>query len=257
MLNFSAIEFYHIGRNLARVAGLLRWSKPDALPDAELQDIMSDGIKKVLNSCDKIGLRLSVDSATRLLAHIKAPEKHAKLKQEYDELHLRIHDEIKRELFLFVPSTDAGFYNADRLFGDSVHNAFSSSALEISEAGKCIALNRNTAAVCHLMRVLEVGLQALAVKLKVQYANKPWNYVIEVAELRLKRIRSAKRKPKNWKTDEKFYSEALAHFRFLKDAWRNYAMHVLERYDRESTESIFNHVKSFMRHLATKLKESP
>jgi hypothetical protein len=67
--------------------------------------------------------------------------------------------------------------------------------------------------------------------------------------------RAAKRKPKNWKADEKFYSEAIAHFRFLKDAWRNYSMHVFERYDENQAESAFNHTKAFMRQLATKLKE--
>ncbi len=66
------------------------------------------------------------------------------------------------------------------------------------------------------MRVLESGLRGLAKQLNVPFDNKPWNYVIEVADSRLKKVRQAKRKPKNWKQDERFFSEAIAHFRFHK-----------------------------------------
>jgi hypothetical protein len=106
------------------------------------------------------------------------------------------------------------------------------------------------------MRILEIGLRALAATLKIPFDNKPWNYVIEVADKRVKHVREAKRKPKNWKQNEKFYSEAIVHFRFIKDAWRNYSMHVYERYDGEQAGSVFSHTRAFMRNLSTKLKEA-
>ena len=54
------------------------------------------------------------------------------------------------------------YYETRPLFGPDVFNNFSSANDDIDEAGKCLALGRGTACVMHLMRVLEVGLAALA-----------------------------------------------------------------------------------------------
>ena len=54
-----------------------------------------------------------------------------------------------------------------QLFGDDVARAFPSSKGDIDEAGKCLALDRGTACVFHLMRILEIGLQLLAAKLGI------------------------------------------------------------------------------------------
>jgi hypothetical protein len=257
MLKFSAGDFYYIGRLIARLEGVLGKFNPSAFVNQEGITISKDIIQDMDKNCEKIGLTMSQKAAWRALRRLDTSIKYSELVQTCADLSLRISDEIGDHLFLFVPKTHAAFYESEKLFGDSVENAFPSSSYDLKEAGKCFALNRNTAAICHLMRVLEVGLRAMAVKLKVKYENKPWNYVIEVADNRLKKIRAAKRKPRDWKSNEKFYSEAIAHFRFLKDAWRNYSMHVYERYDEEQAESIFNHTKAFMRQLATKLKETP
>ena len=46
-------------------------------------------------------------------------------------------------------------------------------------AGKCLALNRETAGVFHLMRVLQIGLYALADDLHVQNLRENWQNAIE------------------------------------------------------------------------------
>lgn len=211
----------------------------------------------VISECQKIGLSYSLKEIKRTLASLSVEMTNSEVENAMRTISQRIKDELEENLFLWLSHEEAQYYSAEPLFGEKVRSVFPSTSYDIVESGKCIALNRNTASVCHSMRVLEIGLRALATRLGVQYENKPWNYVIEVADKKLIKIRGLRRKPRNWKTDEKFYSEAIVHFRFLKDAWRNYSMHVYERYDPESARAIFNHVKSFMQHLATKLKETP
>jgi hypothetical protein len=48
------------------------------------------------------------------------------------------------------------------LFSERSANAFPSAYMDVVEAGRCLALNRNNAAIYHLMQVAEIGLRALA-----------------------------------------------------------------------------------------------
>jgi hypothetical protein len=54
----------------------------------------------------------------------------------------------------------------------------------------------------------------------------------------------------DWKDKQKFYSEAASQFMFLKEAWRNYAMHVGDVYDEGKALSVLTHVRVVMQALA-------
>jgi len=58
-----------------------------------------------------------------------------------------------------------------------------------------------------------------------------------------------------WKRDEPFLREVLGHLQAVKVAWRNPTMHIVNVYTLEQAEEIFNAVRGFMRHLATRLSE--
>jgi hypothetical protein len=55
-----------------------------------------------------------------------------------------------------------------------------SASFDIEEAGKCLAFDRGTATVMHLMRVLEVGLKALAKVLQIAYAPSWDSYIKKI-----------------------------------------------------------------------------
>lgn len=148
----------------------------------------------------------------------------------------------------------AAFYSDRALFGQDVEDCFPSASPEISEAGKCFALARYSAAVYHLMRCLEVGLNCLAANFKIPFENQNWQNILDQIEKAVNAMTPASHGP-TWKADQHFYSEAATYFRLFKNAWRNYAMHLHERYDEERAQSIYDNVRSFMRHLATKLYE--
>ncbi len=138
------------------------------------------------------------------------------------------------------------------LFGDEVSQAFPSAIIEIEEAAKCLALERPTACVFHLMRTVETALKVLAKTLSIPYAPSWEGYLGQIATQI--EIKWPKRTPKQ-KREHAFYSEAHAHLSSLKIAWRNPTMHVVKSYTLEQSEEISGSVRTFMRHLATKLKE--
>jgi hypothetical protein len=64
----------------------------------------------------------------------------------------------------------------------------------------------------------------------------------------------AQRSPE-WTVDESFFSGATGALMAVKDAWRNPTMHVEIPYDDEKALAVWYCVRTFMRHLATKLHE--
>jgi hypothetical protein len=167
----------------------------------------------------------------------------------------RMSEEMSSNLFLYVEPKRADYYKEQYLFGREVTEKFPSAIFDIEEAGKCFALARYTASVMHLMRVIEIGMRAVAQGLEIQAAEllPTWQAVISKIESQMK-IAANKRSP-DWLKIEPFYREIPAHLFAIKNAWRNPSMHVQTSYDEERALDIFNAVKGFMRYLATKLAE--
>jgi hypothetical protein len=157
-------------------------------------------------------------------------------------------NEMEARLLLVLPSANAHFFGDAPLFGNVVDNVFPQIAYDIAEAGKCRALGRWTAAVMHLMRVLEAGLEALARHVGVEQGQN-WNADLNAIEGRLRAIKRTVEGPE----EEQWAAEAGVHLRFIKNAWRNSAMHPRERYDEERAVQIFDNTRTFMQHLAGKL----
>lgn len=81
------------------------------------------------------------------------------------EIYLRFHDDLARNLFLYVAPVQATFYREPTAGWESVIKRFSCS-YDVDEARKCIALDRPTAAVFHLMRVVESAVLELQIFLR-------------------------------------------------------------------------------------------
>ncbi|RFC63590.1 hypothetical protein DYI37_11330 [Fulvimarina endophytica] len=159
-------------------------------------------------------------------------------------------DEMQARMVFVIPGRHASLYDVNAPFGEAVEDAFPSASIDIQEAGNCIALGRWTAAVMHLMRALEVGLAAMAEHFSVGPAEN-WNKVLNQLEAALR----ASDRATVGAEGEQWAAEAGTHFRFIKNAWRNHAMHARERYDEERAVAIYSNAKSFMQHLAVKMVE--
>ncbi|GGA47140.1 hypothetical protein GCM10011395_16710 [Sphingomonas psychrolutea] len=140
------------------------------------------------------------------------------------------------------------YSDEQRLFGEAVHAAFPSASYDIQEAGKCRALGRWTATVMHLMRALDPAILAFQSALNVSVPKENWQQIIDQIEAAIKG--QGHKHP-----DHQWNSEASAFFRVLKDAWRNHAMHGKDQYDEERASAVYDSVRGFLRHLATKISE--
>ena len=227
----------------------------------ERREGLRSNVYNLRGYCESLGLTMTVKSIDRLLEGLKAepPVSGEELQRRLDDLSERLSDEFASILFLSVRPELAAYYDKVNLFGDSVAANFPSAAFDIEEAGKCLALGRGTACVFHLMRVLEVGLYAMAKQFNVT-PEENWHNAIEQIQSevnRLAKTSTGSKSPwkKAWKDRVEFYSEAAVQFMYIKEAWRNRGAHAGKVYTLEKARSIFNHVCELMKHLATRLAE--
>lgn len=180
----------------------------------------------------------------------KLPEEERAFIERVSHFQHALFSEMQSKLVVTMSSSNRGLLEqAVPLFGEAVDDAFPRAAYDITEAGKCLALERWTAAVMHLMRALEHGLAALAAFCGVDFGSDNWNQALNKMEAELRKVGRKTHSP----ADEQFAAEAVTHFRAIKNAWRNHAQHGKDTYDEERALAIFESVRSFMRHLATRL----
>jgi len=168
----------------------------------------------------------------------------------------RVRDECQDQLYIQIPPESAALYQpAQPLFGEEVERVFPMAIDDIAEAGKCLAIGQGTAAVFHLMRVMEAGLKGLANELGVPYAPSWESYISQLEKIlnsknysNLTDLQKAKRP---------FYHDALGDLSAIKLVWRNPTMHIVKSYDVNQAKMIFGAVGSFMKHLADKLEPIP
>jgi hypothetical protein len=227
-------------------------------PPPATRDILIGHTEKLEVELRLLGAKVASIANRRLLQLLKSKEPSFKrISEEVWEVNSRLRDELSGISLFCLPESEARFYSPeDPLFGSEVAEKFPSSNYDIEEAGKCLALRRATACVAHLMRALEPALRCLAGELGVTFGHQNWHNILDQIEKEI-RNKGAGPHPPGWKNDEQFFSESAAHFRLLKDAWRNHTMHLRDRYDEERAEVVFMHVRLFMRHLSARLSESP
>jgi hypothetical protein len=177
-------------------------------------------------------------------------------------------DSVWRELdkrhFFHLSPERAQYFNHAALLGESVNRVFPPAVPDIREAGNCLATDRNTAAVFHLMRSIEWGLRALCGHLglnqakrsrrgKVSYvplAYSEWeallNQLQPKVDTKIEKIRRGPRK----QVEQEFYYGVLQDIRGIRDAWRNHVMHTRAEYSAQDADAIFEHVRRVMATLA-------
>lgn len=159
-----------------------------------------------------------------------------------------INAEYANRLFVSIPANHRGFLDDLAIYQD-VAEAFPDLLEDLREAGKCRAFGRWTASVMHLMRALEVGLAFLATRVGVAH-EESWNTTLNAIE---KKLREVSKKIDGCE-EEQWAAEAGTHLRFIKNAFRNHAMHPLERYDEDRAVAIFDNTLSFLVYLSERSK---
>lgn len=158
--------------------------------------------------------------------------------------------------FVQIHKSDICFLESEHLFGEQTSAAFPAIEPDLKEAGKCLAFGCPTAAVFHLMRVVEWGLRALCKKLKVTKMKQgpiefaTWDDILKDLPKAVEaKVDAMTRGPEKQKVQE-FYFGALKDVRGFKDAWRNHIMHARNTYTRQDAIAVWSHVQRFMTSLA-------
>ena len=230
-------------------------------------------MRSVCEACEDLQLQVSLIQAKRLrdeliptfLESLRGCETQKQYQFFWDgiersvaQLEVLVEDESSLRAYLCLRPEQTALYESVSPFGDLVIGKFPSIRFDLEESSKCLALERATACVFHLMRILEVGLRTLGKSLNDPNMdpkrNPSWDKILKKCDDQLRLPRNDR--CEEWRVDDAFFSEATANLRAVKDAWRNPTVHVERIYDPERGAEVFLAVKGFMRHLASKLTES-
>lgn len=210
-------------------------------------------LSKVEKVCQNSGLS-AAKSVRGTIARIKANDKKFldSLGDKLSAMRNEIVNQIEDLRYLEIAAQDIQFMEpAEPLFGPNVHDKFPQSRYDIREAGKCIALDRSTAAVMHLMRALEPALMRMAAKVNYFPDRNVWGGIIDEIQDRLDPKNTAKYI--GVKKIRERLAPAAVQFRHFKDAWRDHAMHSREKYTIDEAHTVFHGVKSFMIYIAKRV----
>lgn len=259
MLQIYAEEFRLMMATLAELREGMPWQQIHRTEAGAAITSVDDGVILLLQA------RLNDMQPTLVNLDMKTSLKHlVRMQQEIDtvssfeevlrfvqELEQRIHDELEDRIFLSIQAGDAIYYNNKCLFGEDVARLFPTAVFDIEEAGKCLACGRYTAAIFHLMRILEDGVHKLGSKLvpTVSLNNLTWGTMLQ------QHIQPAIRSLPTTTKEETEYRDKCqdihASLCAVKDAWRNPTMHkVATTYTEEAAKEIFVASRTFMRKLA-------
>lgn len=185
---------------------------------------------------------------------------YSSLRSELRNAYDAVFCEYIRQRFITVDPEMKDMVDNETVFGERVRDAFPDAIYDMMEAGNCLAIRCDTAAVFHLMRVAEFGLRALARDRRIQLPKKlpldlgTWEDI-------LKRLEGAEDAIRNYpktlarEAQYDFYHGAMMEFKRFKNKFRNVVMHNRYMYDHDEAKSAFNHVKDFMRILAAAISE--
>ena len=151
------------------------------------------------------------------------------------------------------------FAPKEPLFGAEFAAKFKTSGVfELDEAAKCLALGRSTAAVFHLMRLLEIGIRATSHCLQIPDPIKPAerNWAIILKRIWEDGIEKVATPTDRMAGDGHLFEALHASLDAVKNPWRDGSMRVESKYTDDEAEHILVATRGFMKRLASRMDES-
>lgn len=176
-----------------------------------------------------------------------------------------IYKDIRHRRFVMIESQKASFLEQANLFGTQVSKSFPSAREDIRLVGNCLALNLNTAAMFHLMRVAELGMRALARHLKVKAKRNTidsagWpemiKHIEDATSARWQRLPKPNESRRKAVAFLKLCEISADELNIFKEIWRNSVMHAGLPYNEHEAHGVFIRVRDFMQRLAVHVSET-
>jgi hypothetical protein len=220
--------------------------------------LMVEDVKWLRASLNELGFTLALQSADRVLSALSKGDiskgqvlfkdmSFIDLELSIRELGGRTTDELRSRLVIFVPHGLAQYYEQAAPFGEEVNAAFPATAEDISEAGKCLSLDRGTAAVFHLMRALEAAVQLIANKIGAAITDEhgkglPWGVIADNMKPKIDKMAKGSDEQIRWYRVQ----NSLV---VVNRAWRVPTNHPKQTYTPEQAREVFDATKGFMKEL--------
>jgi hypothetical protein len=269
MLEFDGSAFYTAVSILRGAQGRLKeiqgneesdFKMDDSIPETACIQI-AERLRELNENLSVLDAKMTMILTNRALGW--AEKKELTWQQMFDymeETDSRLRDELTlHKLFVLESDKTRYFEPAKPLFGEDTARRFVSAAFEIDEAAKCLALERPTACVFHLMRTMEIAIRAIARCLNIPDPTKPaernWGAILKAIKGELD-SRAAGNPPWNDPGDRELIESAYASLDAVRVAWRNTTMHVENKYTGDEAEHIFIAVRGFMMKLASRCDEN-
>ena len=230
--------------------------------------VQIDGQDKAIRGwmfyCDQLGMEKSknaIEHFLMLLSNAGSPPNFSVVDSQLGGIINSLWRELFVSKFTFIPQKKAHLFEQEKPLGESVYAAFPSARDDAKAAGNCLAADLNTAAVFHLMRIVEIGLRKLARHLKVpikksQLEYLEWNTIIEQIEKSIMAKKTTLPRGKRKSELLEFYHGMMGEFNAFKDVWRNNVMHSRNFYNETEAMAVYIRVQNFMQRLAAKISEN-
>jgi hypothetical protein len=244
MLRFYADKFARTTDDIGAIRALATTQPRGTHLGKETGDSFKENIVDLIEQLRGMKLKMTQLTAERLLKELENGYIfNDNIVFLLNQIMERLMDELSGVVLFSVPDNDK-FEPSSPLFGHDVESKFPQMSEDISEAGKCLALDRPTATVFHLMRVVEIGVQRFGDKIGVNLASeKNWQNILDESN---KAIKAMDQKA----TETKAFAAASAHLYNVKIGWRNEVMHPKQTYTADEAKTIFSSVELFIRDLA-------
>lgn len=223
---------------------------------AAIKDTFSGPLEQLISLVQEFDMPVTLAFAKRFK---EAYEKTDKLpdEKEVGELLFRLIDELRDRKFIGL-SKDVGTLLNTQQFPADIRLKFPSAIVDIDEAINCLALERSTASVFHLMRVLEVAIKATATCLgvpdPVRGSDKNWGAM-------LRQVKAAI--DNQWLTgadkmspDAKLFENLYVSLDAVKNGWRNVTMHVERTYTMDEAQRVRHAVEGLLIIMAGRFDEN-
>jgi hypothetical protein len=184
------------------------------------------------------------------------------LLNELTVLRQAIEADLEKRSFVFILPGKEELVREIGTHWSHVWEVIPKSKHDTEEAVYCYALERNTAAVFHSMRVAEFGLRYLAKKVGAKLIDKgkpqpiefaTWDKVITGIK---NKITAAHAMPKGPRRNKllTFYSDVAEQCTWIRDIWRNEVSHTRKNWNGAEALGVLNRVRDFMLLLSSQKK---
>lgn len=226
-------------------------------PDADYQWLLKDA-EEFAELCKEASLAVTHQAATRVSIELRRISNgpgglwildvHAlhRTKNAIEQVVACMRNESITKVALILAAEQSLLFNPNSpLFGNDVSTKFPRVSWEIDEAAKCLALDRATACVFHLMRTLEAALNAIRSCLNIPApANPNWGAILTPIQDKVSAMGKSH-------SEHGFFEEIHARLDVIRRAWRNGTMHVEIVYTEEDARILFDATKGLMRKIAS------